>query len=114
MMSDSDLADQAEYIVVGRISSGVTGFSERALTRYELEAERVLKGMLSEDVVPIDVLGGTSKSGQQMIIYGSPNFQTGDRTILFLVPGRGGSCRILHLMLEAFKEVKVGEQILAV
>ncbi len=46
MMSDSDLADQAEYIVVGRISSGVTGFSERALTRYELEAERVLKGML--------------------------------------------------------------------
>ena len=114
MMSDSDLAKQAEYILVGRIASRETGFAERAITRYRLDVERVLKGTLSQDPISIDVLGGVSQSGRQTIIFGAPSFQTGDRTILFLVSGTDGSLGVLHLMLGAFKEVQVGERVLAI
>ncbi|MFQ5738262.1 MAG: hypothetical protein ACE5JX_04575 [Acidobacteriota bacterium] len=107
MIHDDVLADQASLIVVGRISSLEAIVANRPLTRYGVEIERVLKGTPPDDPLQIDVLGGNTPEGSTLVLFGRPQFGSGEKTILFLVPGQGSSYGILHLMLGAFRELKV-------
>ncbi len=113
MMRDSDLADQAEVIVVGRIVGQSTGFSRDGVTRYQLKVDDLLKGTLETGTVAVDVLGGKTDDGRELLVFGVPRFVAGQRTLLFLVPRAGGSYGVLHLLLGSFRVEEFGEEILA-
>ena len=114
MMSDGDLADQAKLIIVGTVLDRRTGFSTRAVTRYHVRVEEVVKGDLPTRVVEVDVPGGRTISGMDLAVYAVPEFEIGDRTILCLMPNRYGTYGILQLMLGAFREVRIAGSRLAV
>ena len=114
MMSDSALADQASLIVVGRILSRQTGVFDQPITRYQVQIEELIKGTVNGSPIHVDVPGGVTTGGMELIVDGMPQFKDSDRTILFLMPGRNNSYGILQLMLGAFKEVAVVNRTLAV
>ncbi len=114
MMSDGDLADQAKLIVVGTVLDRKTGFSKRPIMRYQVRVEEVVKGDLPTGIVEVDVLGGQTISGMNLSIHAVPQFEIGDRTILYLMPNRYGTYGILQLMLGAFREVRIAGSRLAV
>lgn len=115
MVSDQDLADQAQVIVEARVvaveSAPVVG---RPATDYQIEIERVLKGDLPGSTIIVRVPGGIGADGIGLKIWGAPHYQEGDKALLFLNPGRDGVYRPLHLMLGAFHIEKVGDRSIAV
>ena len=108
MMKDADLADQAESIVLGTVTSRETGLWARPITRYRVDVEEFLKGSAPSQSVTVDVMGGESADGTLLVLFDSPGFRVGDRVILFLVSRPDGSLAILHLSLGAFTEMKSG------
>jgi hypothetical protein len=104
MMPDRALADQARVIAGVRVvqaAPAVLGKGEPA-TDYRVEVERVVKGSLPGSTVVVRVPGGAGLAGVGLKIWGAPQFQTGERALLFLSPAADGTYRILHLMLGAF------------
>ncbi|HYG64945.1 MAG TPA: matrixin family metalloprotease [Thermoanaerobaculia bacterium] len=115
MVSDQTLADQAPVIVEARVVAAepapVVG---RPATDYQVEVERVIKGDLAGSTVMVRIPGGIGTGGIGLKIWGAPRFREGDRTLLFLSPGKDGVYRPLHLMLGAFHVQKVGDRDVAV
>ncbi|MFQ5737806.1 MAG: matrixin family metalloprotease [Acidobacteriota bacterium] len=106
MMTDADLADQADVILAGRILDRQTGFLDRPVTRYQVKLETLIKGASPGTTLKVEVPGGSSSTGRRLRLFGMPRFESGDRVILFLRRGRNGSYGILQLMLGAFQEVE--------
>lgn len=104
MVSDPDLAAEADAIVVGRVIAVETRSNdERPRTRYTVEVEELLRGEIATKTITVSVPGGITKSGRVLVVHGAPAFMSGDRTILFLAKDRDGYAP-LHLMLGAFRE----------
>jgi hypothetical protein len=112
-LSDDALAAQSPLIAVVRVLSSQTGHLDRAVTDYDVEVERLLKGTGPARLV-VRVAGGQAADGSFRLILGAPRLETGTRAILFLEPRADGTYGILQYMLGAFREEIVGEARLAV
>jgi hypothetical protein len=109
MVTDEDLLDQAEAVVYVRVlSADAAPVAGRPATDYLVEVEQLLKGDLAGGNLIVRVPGGFRPDGVGTRIWGAPEFREGERALLFLAPGRAGTFRILHLMLGAFREARVG------
>ena len=113
MMRDDVLTDQARLVLVGSVERVESIVANPAFTRYYIRSERLLKGQLQGETVAVDVLGGVTPSGTRLVLYGNPFFSTNDRLILFLVPRNNGSYGLLQLGLGAFRELRVGDRMIA-
>ncbi len=106
MMPDSALADQAAAVVDARIvgvdSSPVLDGSPS--TDYLVEVNRVVKGDIPGSTLVVRVPGGINPEGIGLKIWGAPRFTEGENALLFLVPAKDGTYRIIHLMLGAFHQ----------
>jgi matrixin/fibronectin type III domain protein len=109
MVSDRDLADQADVIVQGAVvavePAPVDG---RPATDFQVDVSRVLKGDLAGSTIMVRVPGGVRADGVGLKIWGAPDFREGERALLFLRAGADGIYRPLHLMLGAFHVHSVG------
>ncbi|HEX2641862.1 MAG TPA: fibronectin type III domain-containing protein [Thermoanaerobaculia bacterium] len=116
MATDAQLADQAAVILQGTVLSAGPSATlvERPVTEFEVQVDRVLKGRVAADQVIVRVPGGVRPDGMALKIWGTPEFQSGDRALLFLVPNRDGSYGVLHLAMGAFREMRYAGQRLAV
>lgn len=114
MVSDEDLADQAQLIVSGRVAAvGAMAVGAAPTTDYLLAVERVLKGEALERIV-VRVPGGRAAGDRFLKVWGAPELSLGERVLLFLVPRADGTYAPLHLMLGAFHESRVADKTLAV
>ncbi|HEY0140423.1 MAG TPA: PKD domain-containing protein [Thermoanaerobaculia bacterium] len=104
MVSDPELAAQADAIVVGRIVAvEPRSDDQRPRTRYTVEVEEVVQGSIATKSITVTVPGGIAKNGRGLVVHGAPAFLSGERTILFLERNADGFTP-LHLMLGAFRE----------
>ncbi len=112
MMTDEDLVDQAPLI--GLVSVIRTDpVRDQAATDYLVQLVRPLKGNVPGEMV-VRVLGGVGPDGARLTIPGAPEFQVGQRAILFLKDRDDGMFGIVQWMLGAFHEVREAGRSLAV
>ena len=115
MIADEELARQAEVIlqavVVAREPAPIPSPPS---TDYFVQVERVLKGFVAGSTVIVRLAGGIGPDGVGLRVWGSPQFQQGERVLLFLVPRADGTYGVLHLMLGVFHEMQFQGRRLAV
>jgi len=115
MVADPVLEDQAGAVVDARVVSvRPAPIAAHPATDYEVDVERLLAGSVPGSTLVVRVPGGVRPDGIGFRPFGVPRFEPGERAILFLVPGRGGSFGILHLGLGAFHRVSTDGEALAV
>ncbi len=113
-MSDAALYEQAPAIAqVSILSAGPAPAVGAPSIDYIVLVERLLKGQIAGSTVIVRVAGGIGPDGWGLELFGAPRFAQGDRAILFLVPRNDGTYGILHLMLGAFHEFRIGDRHLA-
>ncbi|MDX2000458.1 MAG: hypothetical protein SF066_22285 [Thermoanaerobaculia bacterium] len=115
MMADTDLVAQASAVVEARIAAiDLADRSGRPVTDYVIEVERLLAGSVPGSTLVVRVPGGATPSGKTLKIWGAPEFEVGDRPLLFLRTNADGTFSPLHLMLGAFHRVDLDGRTLAV
>jgi hypothetical protein len=113
MVSDEDLADQAQLIVSGQVAAvGAAAVGAAPTTDYLLAVDRVLKGEALDRIV-VRVPGGRAAGDRFLKVWGAPELSLGERVLLFLAPRADGTYAPLHLMLGAFHETRMGDKTLA-
>lgn len=114
-MTDEALVDQAPVIALVEIQrSGPGQEGLRPFTGYRVRVERVLKGAMAPGLfITVRVPGGARADGLALRIWGAPDFNPGERALLFLFPRLDGTYSIVHLMLGAFHEVRTAGHHLA-
>lgn len=113
-IADGLLADQARVVLEGTVEQGGPALEgDRPWTEYQIRVERLLKGSVGDEVIAVRVPGGVRPDGLALKIWGAPEFETGERVLLFLARRHDGSYGVLHLMLGAFREVEMDGQRLA-
>lgn len=113
-IADGQLADQARVVLEGTVEqSGPALEGNRPWTEYQVRVDRLLKGNVDDEVIAVRVPGGVRPDGLALKIWGAPEFETGERVLLFLGRRHDGSYGVLHLMLGAFREVETDGQRLA-
>jgi hypothetical protein len=98
-VSETNLAQQAEAIVVGRVTN-ITSYldprTNQIFTRIALSVQEILKGDIFDPEITITQVGGTIADLQSWI-EGSPEFTRGEKVLLFLSRNPDGTPRVLHL-----------------
>jgi hypothetical protein len=119
-IADEALVDQAPLIISGLVEA-VSLAPETPetpgliATDSIVRIERRLKGSALEgEALTVRVPGGERPDGVGLAVPGAPRFAEGERVLLFLAPGEGGTWGPLHLMLGAFHAVEAGGRRLAV
>jgi hypothetical protein len=102
MVADENLVAQAPLVAVVNVVSSQVSASPLPATDYLVEVEQVWKGDAPGSRLIVRLPGGVTADGLALKIWGTPEFASGERVLLFLVPQRDGSYEILHLMLGAF------------
>lgn len=108
MVSDADLAAQAQVIAVVRVlgSEPARGAGGLPATAWRVTVEEALKGGAAVgEVLTVQVPGGRSDGAVGYRVWGAPRFVPGGRALLFLEPRPDGAFGVLHLMLGAFHEL---------
>lgn len=111
--TDEDLFDQAALIAQGTVLSVGPAASGAPATEYRIRVERTFKGRAPIGDLTLRVPGGTGADGWTLTIWGAPELQTGERTLLFLDPYGDGAYRALHLAMGTFHEVSEASRKLA-
>lgn len=107
MMTDEDIADAAPVIVHATVVTSDTGISDtEAITEYQVDIERVLKGFLPASSVMVRVPGGLLANGMELSLPGVPRLTEGDEALLFLTPRGDGTYRLVELGLGVFHRVE--------
>jgi hypothetical protein len=107
MVDDRALVAQAVAVVDARIVSAEPApTAGRPATDYTVQVERLLAGAPVGSTLVVRVPGGVRPDGLAFHVFGAPRFEPGERALLFLAPGRGGTYGILHLGLGAFHRVE--------
>lgn len=115
MIADEELASQAEVIIQAVVvAKEAAPIPSPPSTDYFVQVERVLKGFVAGSTVIVRLAGGIGPDGVGLRVWGSPQFQQGERVLLFLVPRADGTYGVLHLMLGVFHEMQLGGRRLAV
>lgn len=109
-VADHHLSNQADLVVYGEISgSGIDTTGIKVRTRYTLAVREVLRGEFLGSRLEVRVLGGIdTENGIGLQIPGAPEFEQGQRVLLFLRAEERGSFRVLHFQQGAFYEKKRG------
>ena len=114
MVSDAALVEQADAIAVVEVGEvGPAPGGGRPSTDYTVTVERLLAGGPLPGTVVVRVPGGEGADGIDLTIWGAPRFHGGDRALLFLAARDDGSFEPLHLMLGAFRELRLAGRRLA-
>jgi hypothetical protein len=90
-MDERDLAARAVAVVIGTVESveGETAADGAIVTAVVLLPERVLRGTLPPGRVTLRERGGTV-GGRTEHVFGSPDYQVGQRVLVFLSRGGDG------------------------
>ncbi len=103
--TDEELFDQASLIAEGTVLSAGPAASGAPATEYRVRVERAVKGRAPAGDLVVRVPGGTGADGWTLTIWGAPELQKGERTLLFLGDRGDGTFGPLHLAMGAFHEV---------
>jgi hypothetical protein len=110
-VADEFLLEQAEIVVEGTVLSiDRQAGLDRPATHYRVEVERAIAG----DGPPpgsrltVRVAEGTLGDGVEVRLFGAPQFEPGQRALLFLKERDDGTWSVLHLLQGAFHLVEVG------
>lgn len=102
-MSDPSLTDRAEAIALVAVDSiGPSPAQGGIATDYLVQVERVVKGYIGGSSIVLRVPGGIGADGVGLKIWGAPEFEAGEKALVFLVANPDGSFGIEGLMLGAF------------
>lgn len=102
-MNDSRLADGASLIVDGRVLEvSPWGDGGRPQTRYTLTVDEVLKGTWDLPSIAVDLPGGRGTNGTLWSVAGTPQWQPGDRILVFLSPTHDGRWTLEQFFLGGF------------
>lgn len=88
-LSNREMAEQADEIVIGSVKEIDYIFEERTKTPYTIttiEVERWIKGGSKEKLIKIRQIGGRLKD-QQIFVTGDARLVKGERVLLFLKKG---------------------------
>lgn len=114
MMTDAELLQQSQIIVLGRVVDRQTIEAEGVpSTDYLVEVSETLRGARRRQVV-LRVAGGVGVDGVGLWIPGTPVFSPGERLLLFLNPGSDEAFRLSALGLSAFRVIEVGQRDIAI
>ncbi len=112
-MADSQLADEATVVAEGTVVGRGQSRDGRPVTEFRLRVERAVKGVAAGETLVVRVPGGTTREGLTLKVWGAPEFNIGERALLFLAENNDGSYAPLHLAMGAFHELRSGKQRLA-
>ena len=115
MVSDEDLVDSSSVVVRARVLDKQPAPDGSPYTDYRMQVDRVAKGRIASSArIVISVLGGGTAGRPQLALWGVPEFDVGEETLLFL-SGRSGSSsgsrgawQVNHLALGAFQVHDIG------
>jgi hypothetical protein len=112
MVDDQELADQADLIARVEVTdSRVSSETGKVMTHYNVLIEDLVKGYAAGSGLEVRVLGGFDRDRRHFLrIWGAPEFRRGERVLLFLKANRDGSYHVLHMLLGAFHETRVGDR----
>jgi hypothetical protein len=106
--SDDDMAIGARAIIRGKVLSIESRFDEqqsRIYTYITLRVQEVIKGEITERKIVIKELGGEA-GGRISVIYGNPQFNRGEKVLLYLDTWKDGSLRTYQMFLGKFSIIK--------
>src|SRR5688500_11494304 len=96
MSSDAELAQTSRLIVQGEVRSmGSQWDGEEIFTYIEVGVGRVLKGRIAGKTIVVKQPGG-SVGEITAWVHGAPQFQIGERVLLFLDTWPDGALRVAH------------------
>ena len=99
MLTDEDLIASSRVILIGEVKSVKSQWdlSDNYINTYiKVQVSQVLKGRLENEQIVFKQLGGTV-GDTSMHIYGAPEYQAGQRVLLFLYTGQDGTLHVAHL-----------------
>lgn len=106
LMTDSDLLDQSQLVVSGKVVNAVFSDSDgRIETHYQIDVKETLKGDHQPELI-VAVPGGMDRNGNGLKIFGAPDFSPGEEVLLFLNQRSQSTYRITQFLFGAFHIVE--------
>jgi len=102
--SDDELIIGARAIVRGQVTAVVSGYDEghKAIFTYvTLRVQDVFKGRITSNEIVIKAPGGVTQD-RGSVVFGTPEFKTGEDVLLFLDTWADGSLRVHQWFLGKF------------
>jgi hypothetical protein len=99
LLTDEQLAASSRLIVVGEVLSFKSqwdGERQNIYTYVKVHVSRTIKGELKSDQIVFKQLGGRVGEAST-VIFGAPEYQAGQRVLLFLDTDAIGTLRVAHL-----------------
>ncbi len=99
LLTDEQLAASSRVIVVGEVlslKSQWDGENQNIYTYVKVHVSRTIKGELKSDQIVFKQLGGRVGESST-VIFGAPEYQEGQRVLLFLDTAANGTLRVAHL-----------------
>ena len=107
IQSDDEMIVEARAIIRGKVLAIETGLDEhqdRIYTYVTIKVHEVLKGQISKRKIVLKQPGGLY-GNRGSLVFGAPEFVTGENVLLYLDTWRDGSLRVHQLMLGKFNIV---------
>ena len=103
VMDEATLFRTSDAVIVGTVTAieSAAGAQGAIYTYVHVEPDRVVKGRLSREPVVLRELGGTVGDRSE-VIFGSPEFWVGERSLLFLSRNADGTVRTNSLAMGKF------------
>jgi hypothetical protein len=111
-VADEALLDEATLVVEGSVRERREP-RQGPYTDYAIDVARVVKGELVGRSLTLRVLGGPTREGPRLLIWGAPQLQVGEPVLLFLGPRRDGTWGLQQFTLGAFRGAAAGGRLLA-
>jgi hypothetical protein len=99
LLTDVQLAASSRVIIVGEVlslKSQWDGDHQNIYTYVKVHVSSTIKGNLKGDQIVFKQLGGRVGDAST-VIFGAPEYEVGQRVLLFLDTARNGTLRIAHL-----------------
>lgn len=102
--SDDDLIVGARAIITGKVlsvGSRLDTRQDRIFTYITIRVEEVLKGRITKREIVLKQAGG-QVADRGSVVFGTPEFKTGEQLLLYLGTWPDGSLRVYQMMLGKF------------
>ncbi|MGA9773761.1 MAG: putative Ig domain-containing protein [Blastocatellia bacterium] len=99
MLSDEQLISSSRVILLGEVQSVKAQWDlnhDTINTYVKIKISQTLKGQLQNDTIVFKQLGGTVGE-DSTVIFGAPEYKSGQRVLLFLDTAQDGTLRVAHL-----------------
>jgi hypothetical protein len=111
-----EMAEDADAVITGhvtRIESHWDAGQAQVFTTIAIAVDDVLKGTVDDPEIEVVQPGGMV-GGLGSWLYGSPQFEVGERVLVFLTEQPDGSVRVTHLYLGKYSivgDIETGEEL---